>query len=132
MGFFKRLLGICETQPPADPTCWRYAGGQIELDLSKTPELDSPGGAIRLEGRNVPLRVLVVRSDHGSLHVFPNRCTHGHRRLDPVRGEGKMRCCSLGQSEFDYHGRRVGGPAPKDLQSLNFDLRGQKVVIPLE
>jgi phenylpropionate dioxygenase-like ring-hydroxylating dioxygenase large terminal subunit len=132
VGFFKRLFGICRTKPPADPNCWRYAEGRIELDLSRTPELAESGGAVRLESGEMPVPLLVVRSDEGSLHVFPNRCTHiGHRRLDPVPGKGVLKCCSVGQSEFDYEGRHVAGPAEGDIEPLNHELHDQKLIIPL-
>ena len=58
MGFFKRLLGICRTQPPADPTCWKPGNGKIEVDLAQAAELGKPGGAIRLEGSGLADRGL--------------------------------------------------------------------------
>ncbi len=123
MGILKRILGICETRPPADAGCWSYADGKVEIDLDRAPELAAKGGAIRLEGGSLPMRVLVLHGEDGAFHAFPNRCTHmGHRRLDPLPGEQKIRCCSIGRSTFDYSGRKISGLAPEGLQPLGVEL----------
>lgn len=132
MGIFRRLLGICQTRPPADAGCWAVADGRIEILLDRAPELSRPGGAIRLEGPSLPQRVLVLHGEDGRFHAFPNRCTHlGHRRLDPLAGQTKIRCCSVGRSVFDYEGRNVSGPAPRPLEPLPVQVEGGKLVISL-
>ena len=133
MGLFKRILGICATRPPADPGCWTFANGKIEIVLARAAELAQPGGAIRLEGRSLPRRVLVFRGDDGSYHAFPNRCTHaGHRRLDVLPGQGKVRCCSIGQSEFDYAGRRLAGSATESIAPLAVEVDGERLIVSLD
>ena len=130
MGILKRLFGICETRPPADPGCWTYAGGKLEVVLDKAPELSVKGGAIRLEGHSLPKRVLVVHGQDGEYHAFPNRCTHvGHRRIDPVPGEDKIRCCSVGKSTFEYSGKRISGSAKESLEPLALKAEGGKLTI---
>jgi nitrite reductase/ring-hydroxylating ferredoxin subunit len=130
MGLLKRLFGICETQPPADGGCWTYADGKLEVSLDKAPELSQKGGAIRLEGPSLPKRVLVVHGQDGAFHAFPNRCTHvGHRRIDPVPGEDKIRCCSVGKSTFDYSGKLLSGSAKESLEPLALESDGSKLVI---
>ena len=132
MGVFKKLFGICDTQKPADEGCWVLAEGKIEIQLARAPELAQPGGAIRLEGGGLPCRVLVFHGDDGQFHAFPNRCTHvGHRRLDVVSGGGKVRCCSVGQSEFDYTGQRLSGSATTSLQPLAIEADDEKLVVSL-
>jgi len=130
MGLFKRLLGICETRPPADAGCWTSAGGKIEIDLERAAELSQPGGAIRLEGSPLPCRLLLLHGNDGEFHAFPNRCTHsGHRRLDPLPGENQIRCCSVGKSVFDYDGRRISGSAQEPLKPFRVELDGRKLVV---
>ena len=83
--FFQRIFGLPATQKPLDPQCWSFSDGKITIDLKRATELKKPGGALRLEGNGLPMRVLVIRGDDGKFHAFHNRCTHmGHRRLDPV------------------------------------------------
>jgi len=115
MGLFKRILGICETQPPQDSDGWSFKDGNIEIDFSRVKELGVPGGAIRLEGKGLPQRVLVFKGNDGAFHAFMNKCSHGGRRLDPVQGEDKVRCCSLGRSTMDYQGKVLSGPAKHDI-----------------
>jgi len=130
MGILKRLLGICSTQVPANSGCWTYADGKLEVILDKAPELSQKGGAVRLEGPSLPKRVLVLHGQDGAFHAFPNRCTHiGHRRVDPVPGEDKIRCCSVGKSTFEYSGKLISGSAKESLEPLALESDGSKLVI---
>lgn len=130
MGIFKRLFGICETRPPANPGCWTFADGKLKIVLDKAPELSQKGGAIRLEGPPLTKRVLVVHGQDGRFHAFPNRCTHvGHRRIDPLPGEDKIRCCSVGKSTFDYSGKLISGSAKESLEPLSLQSEGGKLII---
>jgi nitrite reductase/ring-hydroxylating ferredoxin subunit len=130
MGIFKRLFGICETKLPANSGCWTYADGKLEVSLDKAPELSQKGGAVRLEGPSLPKRVLVVHGQDGAFHAFPNRCTHlGHRRIDPVPEEDKIRCCSVGKSTFEYSGKLVSGSAKESLEPLAVESEGSKLII---
>jgi nitrite reductase/ring-hydroxylating ferredoxin subunit len=74
--------------------------------------------------------VLVVHGEDGQYHAFPNRCTHsGHRRIDPVPGEDKIRCCSVGKSTFEYSGQTVSGSAKEPLEPLTLEADGSKLII---
>ncbi len=67
--------------------CWNYDKGKLVIDLRKVPELQNQGGAIRLEGKNLPARILVVLGEDEKYHAYRNKCPHfGHRRLDPLPG----------------------------------------------
>lgn len=126
---FKRFLGIPATSKPEDPDCWNYSDGKLTVDMKKAPELGKPGGAIRLEGRNLPERMLVVFGEDEKLRVFRNRCTHlGHRRLDPVPGTTTVQCCSVNKSTYDYEGTKVYGPAPDPINSYPVFLEGDTLV----
>jgi nitrite reductase/ring-hydroxylating ferredoxin subunit len=130
--FFRRILGICRTQPPTDTACWRLVDDNVEIDLSRSVELQQPNGAIRLEGKSLPVRLLVFRGEDGQFHAFPNRCTHaGHRRLDPLPGRTCVRCCSVGQSVFDYQGNRQSGSASEPIRPLKVVERENTLVIAL-
>lgn len=130
MGFFKRLFGICETREPSDAGCWTCVEDRLEIMLDRAPELADAGGAIRLEGPSLPCRVLVVHGQDGSFHAFPNRCTHiGHRRLDPLPGEAKVRCSSIGKSTFDYEGQRLSGSATQPIKPLRVEMESGKLIV---
>ena len=126
---FKRILGIPGTSKPAEPGCWTYADGKLTIDLKKTPELQKPCDAIRLEGRNLPERLLVVLGEDQQYKIFRNRCTHiGHRRLDPVPGTQTVQCCSVGKSTYDFEGKNVYGPAPDPIITYPTSSEGEIII----
>ena len=131
MGFLKRVLGICRTQPPADPDCWKPEDGKIEVNLARAAELGEPGGAIRLEGSGLADRVLLLKAEDGAFHAFINKCTHAGRRLDPLPGEALVECCSVGRSRYDYAGERFSGSAKKAIKPLRVEEQAGKLIISL-
>jgi len=126
---FQRIFGISATSNPQDPDCWTYSNGKLTVNLKKAPELEKPGGAIRLEGGDLPQRVLVIRGEDNKFHVFQNRCTHmGHRRLDPVPGTSTVQCCSVGKSTYDLEGKNIHGPAPDPINTYPVSLEGNNLI----
>lgn len=132
MSLFKRIFGICETPLPQDGGCWSLVGDRIEIDLQRAPELQETGQAIRLEGANLPERLLVLRGSDGKFHVFKNRCSHFGRRLDPVPGKQEVRCCSMGQSTYDYSGNVKSGSARDAVEIFAVRLDQDRLIIELK
>ncbi|RLC32026.1 MAG: Rieske (2Fe-2S) protein [Deltaproteobacteria bacterium] len=129
---FQRIFGIPATPKFNHPDCWHFSDGKLTVDLKKVPELDKPGGAIRVEGRDLPRRILVVHGEDGNYHVFQNRCTHmGHRRLDPVPGTNTVQCCSVNKSTYDYAGTKIHGPAPKPITTYPVIVENDKLIASL-
>jgi nitrite reductase/ring-hydroxylating ferredoxin subunit len=129
---FQRIFGIPATSKPQDPQCWSYTDGKLTIDLQKAPELSSSGGALRLEGGNLPVRLLVVFGEDGQFHAFQNRCTHlGHRRLDPVPGTSTVQCCSVNKSTYEYNGEKIHGPAPEPVTTYPAEVDGETLVVTL-
>jgi nitrite reductase/ring-hydroxylating ferredoxin subunit len=114
--FWQRILGRCVTQVPGNADCWSFENGTLMLDLDQAPELAQPGTALRLEGKDLPKRVLVVHGDDGEYHAFCNQCGHGGRRLDPVPETSTVQCCSVGKSTYTYDGKLILGPAKRELK----------------
>ncbi|MBI4965255.1 MAG: Rieske (2Fe-2S) protein [Desulfomonile tiedjei] len=128
IGFLKALAGICDTKP-LDPDHWELNGNQVLVKIREIPELQSPGGAVYLQGKGLVSPVLIVRGDGGNYHCFSNRCTHMGRRLDPVKGKPEIRCCSVGHSTFDYQGNKMRGPAKKSVQTYDCHVENNDLVI---
>jgi len=128
---FQRILGICATKQPSDEDCWKFENGKIIVDLARAPELTIQNGAIRLEKKNLPERVLVIHGDDGEYYAFQNRCTHMHRRLDSVPAAQQVQCCSLGKSTFDYKGKKISGSATKDIDTYTINVEDGKLLITL-
>lgn len=131
MGFFKRLLGIPVTAAPKDGESWSLGDGVVEIRLDRVPELSQPGGAIRLEGKGLEPRLMVLNGIDGEFHAYSNNCACSGWRIDPVEGEEKVRCCTLAASTYDYQGAKLSGPAEKDLQVFPVEVEGDRIIVRL-
>jgi nitrite reductase/ring-hydroxylating ferredoxin subunit len=131
MKFLKRLFGICETAPPGDQQAWSIQKGSVRIDLSRMPELKTPGSGVRLEGKGLAPRLLVFHGDDGQYHAVANRCTHMGRRIDTLAGSSTIECCSVSKSTFTYDGQPVGGAAKKPLKTYAVAQDGETLVIAL-
>lgn len=127
----QRIFGICATQQPKDEGCWTVYGKRVEVDLARAPELSAPFGAIRMEGKKLPVRLLLVRGDGDRFHTFQNQCRHMGRRLDPVPGTRTVQCCSIGKSTYDFTGQVMSGSAKKDIATFETTRNGERVIIQL-
>jgi nitrite reductase/ring-hydroxylating ferredoxin subunit len=127
----QRLFGISATKIPADPGCWTAAAGKLVINLARAPELGKPGGAIRLEGKNMGQRILVVHGEDGNYYAFGNRCRHMGRRLDPVPGTGTVQCCSVGKTTYAYDGKVLSGPAKESVVTFAVLLKNGELSIEL-
>ena len=132
MKLFKRILGICETRPPHNSGAWNVSGGKVNVSLEKIPELLKPGGAVRLEGKGLSGKILLVHGADGQFHAFDNKCTHMGRRMDPVTGTDTIQCCSVSLSTFNYSGEVISGPAKAPLDVLNVQAEAEHLIITLD
>ncbi len=130
IGFFKAILGICET-PPLDAGVWTAEGNQVTVRLGGAAALALAGGAVRLEGKGLASSVLIVHTDGNHYLAFENRCTHSGRKLDPIAGKEELRCCSVNHSRFDYLGNKLSGPADRSLKRYAVEKRGEELVVTL-
>ena len=128
-GFFQRLLGKPATNEPTDSECWTYAHNCVTVQLKRLPELTEKGSGVRLEGKDCPERLLLIRGDDGEYYAFRNRCTHGGRRLDPVPGAETVQCCSVGKTTFDYEGHRLLGSGKEDLPFYPIQVQNDTIII---
>ena len=127
----QRLFGISATKIPLDPGCWTYADGHLRINLGRAPELSKPGGAIRVERKNLPQRILVLHGEDGNFYTFRNRCRHMGRRLDPVPGTRTVQCCSVGKATYAYDGRIISGPAKEPVGTFAVQVKNGELVIAL-
>ena len=118
MKFLKRIFGICETPPPADPKAWSLNGPAVRIDLACMPELKNSGSGVRLEGKGLDPRLLVVHGDDGQYYAVANRCAHMGRRIDVLAGSGRIQCCSVSKSTYTYDGQPVSGAAKTTLNTF--------------
>ncbi len=131
LSLLDRIQGNPLTELPQIEDAWILEGDTLTLDLSKLPELESLGGAVRVEGTPLAEPVLVVYGEDGNYYSFQNACTHAGRMLDPVAGTMTLQCCSISQSTFDYQGEVVSGPAENPLTSYPITVENDFLIIQL-
>ena len=123
--FFKALMGICETKP-LGPDLWSLEGGKAVV---QKPDSIPKGGAAYLQGKGLQQPLLIVHTDDDRYLSFTNVCPHGKRKIDPVAGGGKLRCCSVNHSKFDYDGKPLSGPAKEPLKRHQVELNQGNLVL---
>jgi nitrite reductase/ring-hydroxylating ferredoxin subunit len=129
MGLFARIFGICKSRIPGDPDSWRYSQGEIHAEPERISELSNPGSSVRLEGKGLSQKILLVYGTDGNFYAFENKCTHMGRRLDALGTDKSIQCCSISKSTYDYTGRVVSGPAKGSLKSLPLEMKDGRVII---
>jgi len=132
MALLKRILGICETKKPKDPRCWRYSKGRVIIAWARAPELQKPCGAIRLEGKSLPERLLVLYGMNGQFYAYRNRYTFMRRRIDPILGSEKIRCCGIPGPTFDYSGHVTSGPVKEPLKTYRVEMNKCNLIVWLD
>ena len=112
MGIFKSIFGICNS-PKLNETLWHYENNVITIEESVFNDQNAAG--VYMKGQGLLKPVLLYRGDDDALHAVQSVCPHAKRKIDPIPGSGKLRCCSLMHSTFDYNGKKLSGPAHGDL-----------------
>ena len=130
MGLIKAIFGICETKPLSGDL-WSLEGSKVQVKLSHMPEPLPKGGAVYLRGGGLPKPVLILRTEDDRFLAFEDRCTHFGRKLDPVPGEAKLRCCSLFHSTYDLEGKNISGAAKMPLTSYAVEQSDGDLIITL-
>ena len=87
---------------------------------------------MRLEGDELPERVLIVHGHDDGWYAFRNRCTHAGRRIDPLSDRAQIQCCSVGKSTWSYDGERLSGSAKEDLPRFETRRDGNTLFVTLK
>ena len=130
VGILKALLGKCETKE-LDPGLWSIENGVVRVKLGEVDELAIKGGAVYLQGRGLDIPILIVRTEDDRYLAFANKCTHGGRKIDHVPSESRLRCCSLGHSNYDYNGNVVKGMAKRPITKHETKISDADLIIKL-
>jgi cytochrome b6-f complex iron-sulfur subunit len=128
MGIFQAIFGICETRP-LDKKAWHIKEDEVLINLNEASALKSDG-AVYIEGQGLKTPILIVNVS-GDYYAFSNRCRHLGRKLDPVPGKNRLRCCSLMHSEYDFDGKATKGPAKDSITKYSVSQREGNLVVKL-
>lgn len=72
--------------------------------------------------------VFVVKNAEDSFHVFDAACPHVRCKLQ-FNAETKEFDCPCHASSFDINGKKLGGPAPRDMIPAVFEIAAGEVVV---
>jgi cytochrome b6-f complex iron-sulfur subunit len=92
--------------------------GKITLPLAQIGEGITP----------LPAAALFVRREGDSITIFDAHCTHMGCLLH-YDGEHRVFDCPCHGSRFDRDGKRLRGPAKRDLDTVSFTLSATALVI---
>ena len=130
MSIFKAVLGICDTKPLGGDL-WSLEGNKARVKLSQMPEPLQKGSAVYLKGGGLSKPVLLLRTGDDRYLAFEDRCTHFGRKIDPIPGEEKLRCCSIFHSTYDLDGKNISGAAKRPLTSYVVEQSDGDLIITL-
>lgn len=102
--------------------------GSIDALMPMTPESFTFQSVAKVgfEETKVERDVWIVKYDDGTINVFSPVCPHlgcGYH----WDADKKLFVCPCHLSMFDIHGKVVGGPAPRSLDSLQYKLEGGRL-----
>jgi nitrite reductase/ring-hydroxylating ferredoxin subunit len=103
----------------------------IAVDLSQVPSLQAIGGAATVVDDRLSRHLLIARPTEGEYLVVAAHCTHGGRALSYEHEGRRLRCSSLGHSEFELDGAVISGPADGPVQVYRSRIEGDRLVIEL-
>jgi Rieske Fe-S protein len=91
---------------------------QVEAGQVSDPEFREQGYKIVRFGADP---VIVVRADEGDFRAFSATCTHLDCIVEYQKEHARI-WCNCHNGEYDLHGKNVGGPPPKPLESYRVHL----------
>lgn len=106
------------------------AGKKLAIPLDKAEKLKVVGGWAVLKLQDT--RILFVRDTETTVAALDPLCTHEKCELGYNRNKNELDC-PCHKSSFTLAGKRLGGPAPKDLKTYpaTLDLEKNRIVIEL-
>lgn len=105
-------------------------GGVARLRIRDYPQLEGPGGALRIQPAGLDHHLLVLAQAGGDFAVLSPICTHRGCTADVA---GDRIACPCHGSEYDRTGRVLRGPAEEALSRYPADLTTDgELVIRLE
>ena len=98
--------------------------GWVRVSLDEHPELDAPGGALRVTAPLID--AWLVHREDGSFAAAWSICTHGACELAP---EDEVLVCPCHGSRFGLDGAVLQGPAERPLKTMDVVQAGRAVFV---
>jgi Rieske Fe-S protein len=102
----------------------------LDLDDERYAELKRIGGAVFVDMEGNSRSVIVHRVSGDEVAAFSSKCTHAGCKVELPRSDKVV--CKCHNSMFDGRGKRLSGPASRDLEQFNAKLEGNTIVISMQ
>lgn len=89
---------------------------KVTVTLNKAPSLAAPGKAVKIVDPALSDPLIIARVEQDKYVVASLRCPHRGVELEYQADQKRFRCASLGHSKFALDGRKLGGPAPREIK----------------
>jgi Rieske Fe-S protein len=109
-----------------------FRDGAIVIDLNAVKELRQTGAAWKIVDEERKINIIVAHPGKGRYVALDRVCTHGGGSVAYNRDKKTVQCTCWGQSEFDFAGEVVFGPAKRPLRTYSLRLEGSTLTIALE
>ena len=88
----------------------------LRIDLAKVPQLEHPGGSVKIVDPKLDDRLIVARTGEKDFAVVSLLCTHRGCEVEYKHDKKIFRCASLGHSKFRIDGSKIKGFAKGPLK----------------
>jgi Rieske Fe-S protein len=99
----------------------------LDFDDPKYAALKNVGGAVYMDIEGKDRQVIVYRLSEDEVTAFSSKCTHAGCKVELPKDEKTV--CKCHNSVYDGRGKRMSGPASKDLESYDAKLEKNGVVV---
>jgi len=132
------LAGVsrdCCTLPEAPSGAVQFEPGLVVIDLSRTPDLNRTGDALKIVDSARKLQILVARPAKNRFVALDQKCTHGGGALTYVHRHRHLYCTCWGHAKFALDGAVLRWPnseQPRPLRAHTVEKRGNRLYVRVE
>ncbi len=125
----------CCVVPDAPTASVRIQPGVVTIDLGRTPDLRTAGGAVKIVDPARNLRLIVARPAKDKFVALDQKCTHGGGSLTYVPKRRELYCTCWGHSKFALDGSVLRWPnknTPRPLRAYRVERKANLLEISVE
>jgi Rieske Fe-S protein len=115
--------------PAIDADSLTFSDNILTIDLSKEPNLDIVGGAVKIKHDDIPNGIIIARVDENRFAIASLLCPHRGVEVEYDHSQNQFKCASLGSSKFTQEGKYISGPAKEPLKEYEATLEDNVLTI---
>lgn len=104
-------------------------GRRVFIDPAKESRLIQMGGSVKMIDPRLNDAMIIAHSSQNQFIAASIHCTHGGIEVEYHHEESLFRCPSIGGSQFKLNGKKISGPAKRDLKQYELIRLDHRLVI---